>query len=70
MLAVRAAGALKLPDGATATQSWNAVLTGTRGSVSATNAAWNGRLGAGQSTTFGFQGTGTGAGATTACDGR
>ena len=60
---------VNLPDGATVTQSWNGVLTGTRGSISVANAAWNGRLGAGQSTTFGFQGTGTGAGATTSCQG-
>ena len=58
---------LALPSGATAGQAWNGVLTGSGGSLSVANAAWNGRLAAGQSTSFGFQGTGTGAGATVTC---
>jgi len=57
-----------LPDGATAAQAWNGTLTGSRETVSVTNAAWNGRVPAGQSTTFGFQGTGTGAGAVATCE--
>ncbi|MBO3741125.1 cellulose binding domain-containing protein [Actinoplanes flavus] len=56
--------ALGLPGGASISSLWNAVATGT-GTV--TNASYNGRLSPGQSTTFGFQGTGTGGGATVTC---
>ncbi|TYB65407.1 oxidoreductase [Nonomuraea sp. PA05] len=44
-----------LPAEHTVTGSWNAVLTVSGGTVTARNAAHNGALGAGQSTTFGFQ---------------
>ncbi|GAA1659135.1 endo-1,4-beta-xylanase [Catellatospora bangladeshensis] len=44
-----------LPSGHTLTGSWNAVLTVSGQTVTARNAAYNGNLGAGQSTTFGFQ---------------
>ncbi|MGW6128608.1 cellulose binding domain-containing protein [Cellulomonas sp. NPDC055163] len=57
-----------LPDGASAGQAWNGTLTGTGRTVSVTNAAWNGRVAAGQAATFGFQGTGTGAGASVTCE--
>ena len=53
---------MTLPGGQ-ATQVWNGQSSG--GVVS--NAPWNGSLGAGQSTTFGFQGTGSGEGATVSC---
>jgi mannan endo-1,4-beta-mannosidase len=43
--------------GQTVTQSWNTVLTPSGSSVSARNVAWNGNLGAGGSTTFGFLGS-------------
>jgi len=59
--------ALSLPGGSALTSGWNATFTGTTGTITATNAAYNGTLGAGQSTSFGFQGTGTGTGATTTC---
>ncbi|MEU4420208.1 cellulose binding domain-containing protein [Actinoplanes sp. NPDC024001] len=56
--------ALGLPGGASISSLWNAVATGTN---IVTNAGYNGRLSPGQSTTFGFQGTGTGGGATVTC---
>lgn len=59
---------LRLPAGATAGQAWNGTLTGTTGTVAVANASWNGRVAAGQSTTFGFQGAGTGAGASVTCE--
>ncbi|MEU4541212.1 cellulose binding domain-containing protein [Streptosporangium sp. NPDC023825] len=59
--------ALTLPGGATITSLWNGVNSGTGGSVAVTNQSYNGRLAAGQSTNFGFQGNGTGAGATVTC---
>jgi acetyl esterase/lipase len=58
--------AVTLPSGASATQVWNGQSTG-GASPTVTNAAWNGRVDAGRSTTFGFQGTGNGAGATVTC---
>lgn len=60
---------LSLPNGAALSHTWNGVATRAGdGSLSVSNAAWNGRLGTGQSTSFGFQGTGTGAGATVTCE--
>jgi chitin-binding protein len=56
-----------LPSGATATSSWSATQSGTSGTVSFSNANYNGSLAAGGSTTFGFQGTGSPAGATATC---
>ncbi|BCJ73377.1 hypothetical protein CS0771_29210 [Catellatospora sp. IY07-71] len=44
-----------LPAGHTVTGSWNATLTTSGQTVTARNAAYNGSLGAGASTTFGFQ---------------
>ncbi|WP_214110270.1 endo-1,4-beta-xylanase [Acrocarpospora catenulata] len=44
-----------LPAGHTITGSWNATLTVSGQTVTARNAAYNGNLGAGASTTFGFQ---------------
>jgi cellulase/cellobiase CelA1 len=58
---------LTLPGGAAISQVWNAVATGTSGTVTAANQSYNGRLAAGQSATFGLQGTGNGAGATATC---
>ncbi len=58
---------LSLPSGTALTSGWNATFTGSTGTVTATNASYNGALGAGQSTSFGFQGTGTGSGVTTTC---
>lgn len=45
---------LTLPSGQSLTNVWNGQSTGTSGSVTVRNAAWNGTLGAGGSTTFGF----------------
>jgi len=49
---------LTLPAGTAITSVWNATGSGT----SLSNAAWNGSLSAGQTTQFGFQGTGSPAG--------
>jgi endo-1,4-beta-xylanase len=56
-----------LPSGAAVTNSWNASASGTSGAVRFGNVAYNGRIAAGQSTEFGFQGTGAAAGMTLAC---
>ncbi|MFI5843050.1 cellulose binding domain-containing protein [Catenuloplanes sp. NPDC051500] len=58
---------LGLPGGATVTSVWSAVNTGTSGTVTMANVSYNGQLGAGQSTSFGFQGAGTGGGTTATC---
>jgi endo-1,4-beta-xylanase len=50
---------LTLPAGATVTSTWNANRTGTGGTLQFANVSHNGRLGGGQATEFGFQGTGT-----------
>ena len=50
--------ALTLPAGAAVTSTWNAAATGSGGAVRFGNVAYNGRLTPGQSTEFGFQGTG------------
>ena len=57
--------AVDLPSGS-ATNVWSGQSTG-GSQITVSNAPWNGRLGAGQSTVFGFQGTGSGAGATVTC---
>ncbi|GIF01024.1 beta-xylanase [Paractinoplanes rishiriensis] len=56
-----------LPSGATVSNSWNSSATGTSGAVRFANASYNGRLGAGQSTEFGFQGTGSAGSLTPTC---
>jgi len=58
---------MTLPSGAVLTNIWNGVNSGTSGTVTVANQSYNGRLGAGQTASFGFQGTGTGAGATVSC---
>jgi endoglucanase len=58
---------LTLPSGTAVSSGWNAAFTGTSGTVSATNTAWNGSMSAGQSSAFGFQGTGSGSGVTATC---
>ena len=58
---------MTLPSGAAVNNMWNGVNSGTSGTVTVTNQSYNGRLGAGQTTNFGFVGTGTGAGATVSC---
>lgn len=59
--------AVTLPGGAGVTSTWNASASGSTGAVRFTNVGYNGRLGPGQSTEFGFQGTGAGSGMTPLC---
>ncbi|GAA1808641.1 hypothetical protein GCM10009682_33010 [Luedemannella flava] len=47
-------------NGQTVTQSWSSTITTSGATVTAKNAAWNGSLGAGGSTEFGFIGSWTG----------
>ncbi len=56
-----------LPSGTTVTGSWSANGSGTTGTVDWTNVAYNGAVAAGQSTEFGFQGTGSGGGLSPTC---
>ncbi|MFC6018466.1 endo-1,4-beta-xylanase [Plantactinospora solaniradicis] len=56
-----------LPSGATVTNAWNTNRSGNSGAVTFTNVAYNGRIAAGQSTEFGFQGSGSGTGMTPSC---
>jgi predicted carbohydrate-binding protein with CBM5 and CBM33 domain len=49
------------PNGQSITNSWNATITSSGSAVTATNASYNGRLNAGQSTSFGFNGAWNGA---------
>jgi acetylxylan esterase len=55
------------PSGSAITQMWNAVSSGTSGAVTATNASYNGSLGSGAGTTFGFTGNGTAPNPTLTC---
>jgi hypothetical protein len=59
-----------LPSGAAITNAWNVNRSGDSGTVQFTNVNYNGTVGAGQSTEFGFQGTGTGTGMTPTCAAR
>jgi len=59
--------ALTLPSGSVITGSWNASVTGSSGAVSFANVAYNGKISAGQSAQFGFQGTGSGTGLNPTC---
>ena len=58
---------LSLPSGAAVTNSWNSTRTGASGAVQFANVAYNGRIGAGQSTEFGFQATGAAGSLTPTC---
>ncbi|MEU8051054.1 cellulase family glycosylhydrolase [Micromonospora haikouensis] len=49
-----------LGSGQSISQAWNATLTSSGSSVTATNVSYNGKLGAGASTSFGFIGSSTG----------
>ncbi len=49
-----------LPAGAAITNAWNAQISTSGSSVTATNESYNGSVSAGQSASFGFQGTDTG----------
>jgi endo-1,4-beta-xylanase len=59
--------AMTLPAGAAITNSWSTTASGTSGAVRFSNVSYNGRLTAGQSTQFGFQANGSGAGMTPTC---
>jgi endo-1,4-beta-xylanase len=56
-----------LPGGAAVTSAWNAQSSGTSGTVRFTNVSYNGRVVAGGSIEFGFQGTGTAPSGAPAC---
>ncbi|MBE1488604.1 cellulase family glycosylhydrolase [Plantactinospora soyae] len=58
---------MNLPSGAAVTNSWNAQSSGTTGTVRFTNVSHNGRIAAGQSVEFGFQGSGSGTGMSPSC---
>ncbi|MDG4785331.1 PHB depolymerase family esterase [Micromonospora sp. WMMD1102] len=58
---------LTLPAGTSVTNTWNATASGTTGTVWFGNVGYNGRLGPGQATEFGFQGSGSGSGITPTC---
>jgi hypothetical protein len=58
--------AVTLPTGGVVTNTWNATASGTTGTVKFANVGYDGNVGAGQTTNFGFQGTGTGQGMTVA----
>ncbi|GFJ76170.1 hypothetical protein Phou_003500 [Phytohabitans houttuyneae] len=58
---------MTLPSGATITNAWNTTRSGNSGAVTFTNVSYNGRIAAGQSTEFGFQGNGSGTGMTPTC---
>ncbi|MFG1868059.1 glucuronyl esterase domain-containing protein [Micromonospora arborensis] len=58
---------MTLPSGASITNIWSANRSATTGTVQFTNVAYNGSVGPGQSTEFGYQGTGTGTGMTPTC---
>ncbi|MGC4846210.1 cellulose binding domain-containing protein [Micromonospora sp. DT15] len=60
---------LTLPGGASVSSLWNGVSSGTSGTITVANQSYNGRLAAGQATSFGFQGTGSGSGTTASCAG-
>jgi hypothetical protein len=61
---------MTLPAGASITNTWNASPSGTTGTVRFNNVSYNGSIAAGQSTDWGFQGTGTGTGMTATCAAR
>nr|WP_247683685.1 endo-1,4-beta-xylanase [Micromonospora sp. D93] len=61
---------ITLPSGATVTNAWSADRSGNSGTTNWTNVSYNGQVGAGQSTEFGFQGTGTAGTLTPTCSAR
>ncbi|WP_305783982.1 cellulase family glycosylhydrolase [Symbioplanes lichenis] len=58
-----------LPSGTAVTNTWGATAGSSSGTVQFTNVAYNGRLAAGASTEFGFQGTGSAPSAAPSCAG-
>jgi hypothetical protein len=61
---------MTLPSGASVTNAWNSSRSGSTGTVQFTNVSYNGAIAAGQSTEFGFQGTGSGSGMPPTCSPR
>jgi cellulase/cellobiase CelA1 len=59
--------ATTLPSGAAITNIWNATKSGNSGAVQFGNVTFNGAIAAGQSTEFGYQGTGSGDAPTPTC---
>ncbi|MDG4839756.1 endo-1,4-beta-xylanase [Micromonospora sp. WMMD967] len=58
---------IALPSGATVTNAWSADRSGNTGTTNWRNVAYNGQVGAGQSTEFGFQANGTAGSLTPTC---
>jgi len=58
---------MTLPSGVTVQSLWSGTASGSSGAVTVRNAAYNGALGAGASTTFGFVAAGGTSGATVTC---
>jgi len=58
---------LTLPAGASVVNAWNANRSGNTGTVQFSNVSYNGSIAPGQSTEFGFQGSGSGTGMTPTC---
>ncbi|MER5458751.1 endo-1,4-beta-xylanase [Micromonospora sp. NPDC002389] len=58
---------ITLPSGAAVTNAWSATNTGTTGTTQWANVSYNGTVAAGQTTEFGFQGTGTATGPSPTC---
>jgi hypothetical protein len=58
---------INLPSGVSVTNGWSATLSGSTGTVTAANVAYNGSVAAGQSTQFGFQANGSPNGVTVSC---
>ncbi|MGP4022805.1 glucuronyl esterase domain-containing protein [Actinomadura sp. 3N407] len=58
---------MPLPPGTSITNAWNADRNGNTGTVEFANVNFNGSIAPGQSTEFGFQGTGSGTGMTPTC---
>ena len=58
---------LAYPSAPTVQQAWNATVTSAGSTVTATNVSYNGTVGAGASTSFGFLGSGTAVTPTASC---
>ncbi|WP_353939662.1 cellulose binding domain-containing protein [Micromonospora sp. b486] len=58
---------LTVPSGSAITNTWSAQASGTTGAVTFRNVDYNRQVGAGGTTEFGFQGTGTAPSGTPVC---
>ncbi len=59
--------AMTMPSGTTVTNAWNANRSANTGTIQFSNVSYNGQVNAGQTTEFGFQGTGTATGLNPVC---